>query len=81
MRRVFSRQNRIIPIIGRDGQLLKVLPKSGGKVLPAKASDFKAHGPFKSDKAYQEEIKLEGGNPEGKTLTPDWSVKDWWNHL
>lgn len=80
MRRVFSRHNRIIPIIGRDGKFLKVLPKSGGKVLPAKAKDFKAHGPFVSDKAYRREIRLEGGDPKGKTLTPDWSIREWWNH-
>ena len=55
-------------------------PKSGGKVVPAKPSDFKPHGPFVSDKAYREEIKLEGGNPKGKSLTPDWSIKDWWNY-
>jgi Fe-S-cluster containining protein len=81
MRRVFSRQNRVIPIIGCSGDFFKVLPKSGGKVLPAKAKDFKPHGPFVSDKAYCAEIKLEGGNPKGKTLEPDWSIKDWWNHV
>ena len=80
MRRVFSRWNRIIPIIGRDGGYFKVLPKSGGKVVPAKLSEFETHGPFKSDKAYREEIEAEGGDPKGKTLNPDWSIKDWWNH-
>ena len=80
MRRVFSRKNQVIPIIGRDGGYLKVLPKTGGKVVPAKLSDFKKHGPFVSDKAYRKEIKAEGGNPKGKTLEPDWSIKDWWNH-
>ncbi len=80
MRKVFSRWNRPIPIIARDGSLLKVLPKSKGKIVPAKLSDFKKHGPFKSDKAYRDEIKLEGGKAKGKTLNPDWSIKDWWNH-
>ena len=80
MRRVFSRQNRIIPVIGRDGGYFKVMPKSGGKIMPAKLSQFKSHGPFVSDKAYKAEIKELGGDPKGKTLSPDWSIKDWWNH-
>jgi hypothetical protein len=80
MRRVFSRWNRIIPIIAPDGSYLKVLPKSGGKVVPAKISEFKKLGPFVSDKAYRAEIEAEGGDPTGKTLNPDWSIKDWWNH-
>ncbi len=80
MRRVFSRQNRSIPLIGRDGGYFKVLPKSGGKIVPAKLKDFKKHGPFVSDRAYRAEIKECEGNPEGKTLKPDWSIKDWWNY-
>jgi len=68
MRRVFSRQGRAIPILGRGGELLKVLPKSGGKVVPAKLSDFKRHGPYKSQKAYEKAIKEAGGDPTGHVL-------------
>ncbi len=80
MRRVFSRWNRVIPIIGRDGGYYKVLPKSGGRVVKARVSEFKPMGPFVSDKAYRAEIAAEGGDPKGKTLKPDWSLKDWWNY-
>jgi len=79
-RRVFSRWNRPIPLIGRDGGYFKVLPKQGGKIVPAKVKEFKPLGPFVSDKAYRAEIEMEGGDPKGKTLNPDWSIKDWWAH-
>jgi len=78
MRRVFSRFRRPIPIVGRDGGFFKVLPKSGGKIVPAKIEEFKPLGPFKSDRAYRAEIRACGGDPEGKTLTPNWRIKNWW---
>jgi len=68
MRRVFSKKGKTIPIIGRDGGFYKILPKTKGKVVPAELSDFKAHGPFKSEKAYHKAIKEEGGDPTGHSL-------------
>ena len=56
MRRVFSRANRFIPIIGRDGGYFKVMPKSG-EVRPARVEEFKPHGPYKSPQAYQRAVK------------------------
>jgi len=49
-RRVFSRRRQAIPLIGRDGGYLKV--RRGGKIVPAKLSDFKKHGPYRSERAY-----------------------------
>ncbi|MFP4004965.1 MAG: hypothetical protein ACLFV8_14420 [Alphaproteobacteria bacterium] len=68
MRRVFSRANRAIPIIGRDGEPCKVMPKTGGKVVPAKWSDFKPMGPYRSNAAYAEAIREAGGDPKGHKL-------------
>jgi hypothetical protein len=36
MRRVYSRKGQRFPVIGRDGGYFWVLPKSGGKMIPAK---------------------------------------------
>ncbi len=80
MRRVFSRSGRVIPIIGRDGKIYKILPKSGGKIIDANIEEFAALEPFTSDEAYREAIEEADGDPAGKTLSPDWSIKDWWNN-
>ena len=68
MRRVFGRKGKVIPIIGRDGGFFKVLPKTKGEVVPAKLSDFGAHGPYKSEAAYAKAINAEGGDPTGHSL-------------
>ncbi len=68
MRQVFSKKGKVIPIVARDGQYFKVLPKTKGVVVPAKLSDFKPIGPFKSDRAYHKAIKEEGGDPTGHSL-------------
>lgn len=68
MRRVFSKKNRIIPIIGKDGNYYKVLPKSKGKIVPATVSEFLPMGPYKSEKAYKKAIKAEGGDPDAHSL-------------
>ncbi|MEQ9518018.1 MAG: hypothetical protein RLN89_01125 [Parvibaculum sp.] len=52
MRRVFSRRGEILPLIGRDGALFKVLPKSGGKIEHATLKEFKKYGPYVSEKAF-----------------------------
>lgn len=80
MRRVFSRWNRVIPLIAPDGSFKKVLPKSGGKIVDAKIEDFEPHENFSSDKKYRKAIKEWGGKAKGKTLSPDWSEKEWWKN-
>ena len=46
-RRVFSRKGERFPVIGRDGGYFWVLPKSGGKMIPAtRASLKKLHKGF-----------------------------------
>lgn len=64
MRRVFSRWNRPIPLIGRDGGWLKVMPH-GGDVRKAGVRDFRRkHGPFTSEREYRlavEEAREEDG--------------------
>jgi len=62
-RRRFSRLNRIIPLIGREGGFFKVMPNSGGEIRPAKITEFKKQGPFGSERAYQKAIKEAGGTP------------------
>ena len=57
-RRVFSRWNRPFPLIGRDGGYFKVLPHGGG-VVKARLSEFRAHGPYKSEAAYRKAVKEE----------------------
>ncbi len=80
MRRVFSRQNRAIPVITPQRELLKVLPKSGGKLVQAEWQEFPKLGPFTDDKVYREAIEEAGGEPDNKTLSPDWSIKNWWDY-
>ncbi|MEN8722763.1 MAG: hypothetical protein ABF335_07725 [Alphaproteobacteria bacterium] len=55
-RRTFSKLGRDIPLIGRDGELYRIPPYSD-EIIPAKPSDFGAHGPYVSDKAYKQAIK------------------------
>lgn len=68
MRRVFSKRNEPIQLVGRDMEYLMVLPKSGGRVIPTKASAFRPTGPFVSDKVYRKAIKEAGGSPKGHHL-------------
>jgi len=53
MRRIYSRKKEPIPLIGRKGEFLQVLPKSGGKIVPADPADYPKHGPYVSDEAYE----------------------------
>lgn len=68
MRRVFSKRNEPIQIVGRDMEYLMVLPKSGGRIIPTKASAFQPYDPFTSNKAYKKAIKEAGGDPKGHEL-------------
>ena len=59
-RRTFSRRQQIIPLIGREGGYLKVMPYTG-EVLPADPKEFAKAGPYKSRRAYAQAVKSAGG--------------------
>jgi hypothetical protein len=61
MRRVFTRQGKIIPIIHRDGGYFKIKPGSAGMLTPCTPDDFKKFGPYKSETAYIKAVKAAGG--------------------
>ncbi len=64
MRRTFSRKRRAIPLIGRDGGYLKVLPHGRG-IKPASAEDFTPRPPFNSPRAYARAVReADGAVPE-----------------
>lgn len=56
MRRVFSRWKRWFPVIGRDGDYFKVLPKGAG-MKKIKAKDLPKLEPFTSDKAFAKAVR------------------------
>lgn len=62
MRRVFTRWNRIIPLIGRNGDYLKVMPR-GGAIRPAKATEFRPRAPFRNKREYARAVAEAGGTP------------------
>jgi len=68
MRRVFTRRNQIIPVLARKGECFKVLPRSGGKVKPARLSEFKPADPFSSMAAYRRAVREWGGTLNGVKL-------------
>jgi hypothetical protein len=47
MRRAFSRTKRAIPLLGRDGGYLEVIPGTG-EIRPAQVENFPKHGPYES---------------------------------
>lgn len=55
MRRVFTRRKCPFPLIGRDGRLMKVLPRGRG-VVSARLEEFPPLGPFASERAYREAV-------------------------
>lgn len=61
-RRVFSRWERDIPIIGRCGGSFKVEPKSNGRIIKAEFNGFEIPSPYNSQKDYIKAISEEGGN-------------------
>ncbi|WP_370152281.1 hypothetical protein [Ferrovibrio sp.] len=61
MRRVFSRQNKFIPVIGRDGGYFKVMPHSDGSLKPCDPDSFRRFGPYRSEAAYIRAVKEAGG--------------------
>lgn len=70
MRRVFSRRGAPLPLIGRDGKLYKILPRTKGRIIPATPRDFKPHGAYKSPRAYARAVKAEGGDPKAAAFPP-----------
>lgn len=46
MRRVFTRWNRVIPLIGREGEALAIEPRTH-VVRPARFEEFPKHGPYR----------------------------------
>jgi Fe-S-cluster containining protein len=52
LRRVFSRKNLPIPMIGRDGGLFKILPH-GGAMVAATAKSLPKFGAYRSERAYK----------------------------
>ncbi|MGH6931073.1 MAG: hypothetical protein ACREEE_01420 [Dongiaceae bacterium] len=56
MRREFSRRDQPIPLIGRDGNYLKVLPRTG-EVVPLAAKHLPKHGPYESAAAYRHAVR------------------------
>jgi hypothetical protein len=66
-RRQFTKQNRIIPLIGKDGGFFKVMPATG-QVRPAKIEEFRKIGPYRSDRAYQKAVKEAQGTAIVQTV-------------
>jgi hypothetical protein len=60
MRRVFSRWQRLIPLIGRDGSHNVIAPGTG-EMKKVRPGSHAKQGPFKSEAAYRRAIKAEGG--------------------
>lgn len=48
MRRQFTRWNRLIPLIGRDGSYLVVEPRTH-IIRPARRGEYHRHGPYQND--------------------------------
>lgn len=71
MRRQFSRWGRPIPLLGRDGALLRVPPKSGGRIEPAALKDFGPQGPYRSKKAFLEAVRDFGYEPPAASDLPE----------
>jgi len=68
-RRVFSRRGLPIPLIGREGGFLQVLPRSGGRILPLPASRLPKFGAYVSQAAYRQAVKEAGGSDITFTAT------------
>ncbi len=60
MRRVFSRWDRAIPVLGSDGIWRRVLPHGGG-IVKAKRKHLGRHGPFTSERVYKQAVRAAGG--------------------
>ena len=56
MRRVFSRWRRPIPLLEKDATWSKVLPASGGRIVAARKTQLRRHGPYRSEAAYRRAV-------------------------
>lgn len=70
-RRRFARKDRPLPVISRDGKLMKILPRTRGKLVPAKLKDFARLGAYTSQKAYEAAIRAEGGDVDAAPILKD----------
>ena len=68
-RRVFSRRGIPIPLIGREGGFLQVLPRSGGRILPMPAGRLPKFGAYVSQAAYRKAVEDAGGEEVTFTAT------------
>ena len=68
-RRVFSRWKRKIALLGRQGELLVVDPKTGA-IRPGRKKDFPKAKPFTSEKEYRAAVKEAGGTMPEHGLRP-----------
>jgi hypothetical protein len=59
-RRVFTRLGLPIPLIGRDGSLLKAMPRSGA-IEPMRAEEHLRFGPYVSQDKYEAAVIAAGG--------------------
>ncbi len=71
MRRVFTRRRMPIPLIGREGGFLRIMPRTA-KVLPITPDQLPRFGPYKSARAYARAVKeAEGTLPDQVELVAD----------
>ena len=68
-RRVFSRRGIPIPLIGREGGYLQVLPRSGGRILPLPGSRLPKFGAYVSQAAYRKAVEDAAGEEVTFTAT------------
>lgn len=59
-RRIATRNNQPILLIGREGGYLKVMPRTA-EVRPATIKDMVKTGPYKNPRAYAKAVKEAGG--------------------
>jgi hypothetical protein len=67
-RRVFSRRNQAIPLIGREGGFLQVVPRSG-RIVSLSANRLPKFGAYVSQAAYRRAVKEAGGEEVTFTAT------------
>lgn len=75
-RKVFARRKQALPILGLDGGLLKVEPKTKGRIVPASPDDFPAYGPYTSQKTYRDTVHQLNDEQEPAALPrPAWGKR------
>lgn len=69
-RQVFSRWERDLPILGREGGFFKVEPKTNGRIIKCDPNTFARIEPYDSQKNYLQAVKREGGNVKTAPTLP-----------